>query len=86
MNWNKLHTKEKNAIRVVHNKGKFKHGRHLFRLNKIFNVYQLNLPDIVVFMHNISTKTAPLVFHLRCQRSSHSYPTNFSEFKYLPTT
>ena len=55
---------------IVDNKAKFEHTRHLFRKNKI------------MFMHRISTKTPPAVFHPRFQRPSQSYPTNFSESNY----
>ena len=82
-NLKKLHSKQKNAMRIVHNKAKFEHTRHFFRKNKILTVYQLNILNNVMFMHRISTKTAPAVFHPRFQRPSHSYPTNFSESKYL---
>ena len=85
-NLKKLHSKQKHAIRVIHNKTKFEHTRHLFRKNKILNVYQLNRLNSVMLMHKISTKTAPSVFHSRFQRPSHSCPTNFSESNYsLPT-
>ena len=37
----KHHLKKKCLIRIVHNKVKFEHARHLFRKNKIFSIYQL---------------------------------------------
>ena len=43
----------------VHSKTKFKHARHLFRENKMLNVYQLNILNNAMFMHKISTKTIP---------------------------
>ena len=64
MNLSKRRTKQKHAMRIAHNKDKFEHAKHLFKLNEIFNVYQLNLLNIAVFMHNISTKTTPLPFTL----------------------
>ena len=69
-------------MRIVHNEVKFKYTIHLFRKNKILNVYQLNTLNNVMFMHRISTKTPPAVFHPRFQRPSHSYPANFSESDY----
>ena len=67
---------------IVLIKAKFENTRHLFRKNKILNVYQVNILNNVMFMHRISTKTAPAVFHLRFQRPCHSYPTSFSESSY----
>ena len=82
INLKRLHSKQKHAIRIVHDKTKFEYTRHLFRKNKILNVYQLNTLNNVMFMHIISTKTVPLVFYSYFQRSSQSYPTNFSESNY----
>ena len=38
----------------------------------------------IVFMHKISTKTAPSVFHSCFQRPFNSYLTSFSESNYSP--
>ena len=85
-NLKKLPSKQKHAIRIVHNKAKFEHTRHLFRKNKIFNLYRLNILNNVMFVHKIPTQTASSVFDPLIQRPSHSYPTNFSECSYsLPT-
>ena len=64
---------------MIHNKAKFEYARHLSRKNKILNIYHLNVLNNVMFMHKISTKTAPSMFHSHFQRPSHSYPTSFSE-------
>ena len=82
-NLKQLHSKQKHAMRIVHNKAKFEHKRYLFRKNKILDVYQLNILNNLMFMNKISTKTALAVFHPRFQRPSHSYSTNFSESNYL---
>ena len=85
-NLKKRHSKQKHAIRIIYNKTKFEPIRHFFRKNKILNVHQLNILN-VMFMHKISTKTAPSGLHSRFQRPSHSYFTNFSESNYpLPTS
>ena len=81
-NLKKLHSEQKRAMPIVHNKAKFEHTKHLFRKNKILSAYQLNILNQVMVMHRISTKTAPSGFHPRFQRPSHSYPTNFSESNY----
>ena len=59
-NLKKLRSKQKHAMRIVHNKAKFEHTRHFFRKNKILNVYQLNILNNVMFVQRISTKT---LFH-----------------------
>ena len=81
-NLKKPPSKQKHAIRIAHNKAKFEHTRHLFRKNKILNLYRLNILNNVMFVHKIPTQTVSSVI----QRPSHSYPTNFSECSYsLPT-
>ena len=64
--------------------------RHPFskkKKKKKNNVYQFNILNNVMFMHKISTKTAPSMFNARFQRLSDSYPTNFSESNYsVPRT
>ena len=69
-------------MRIVHNQAKFEHKKHLFRKNKMLNVYRLNIMNNVMSMHRILTKTAAAVFHSRFQRPSHFYLTNFSESNY----
>ena len=81
-NLKKLNSKRKHVMRIVHNKVKFEHTRHLFRKNKILNAYQLNILNNVMLMQRISTKTVPPVFHPRFQRPPHSYPTNFPDSNY----
>ena len=81
-NLRKLHRKQKHAIRIRRNNAKFEHTSHLFRKNEILHVYQLNILNNIMFMHKISTKTDPPVFHSHFQSPSHSYPTNFSESNY----
>ena len=50
-----------------------------FSEKKILSVYQLSILNNVMFMHNISSKNAPMVFHPRFQRASDFYYINFSE-------
>ena len=38
-NLKRLHRKQNHAIRIVHYKDKFERIRHLFRLNKMLNLY-----------------------------------------------
>ena len=85
-NLKKPPSKQKHAILIAHNKAKFEHTRHLFRKNKILNLYRLNILNNVMFVHKISTQTASSVFDPLIQRPSHFCPTNFSECSYsLPT-
>ena len=42
-NLEKVHSKQKHAMLIIHNNAKFEHKRHLFRKNKILKVSQLNV-------------------------------------------
>ena len=45
---------------------------------KISNVYQIDILNKTILMHQISTKTASSVFLGKFKKSSHLYPTRFS--------
>ena len=51
----------------------------LMRSIKILNVYQINILNNTILMHQISTKTAPKGFLSKLQKNSHLYPTRFSD-------
>ena len=42
---------EKHAIRTVNNKTGFEHTKELFNLQKILNIYQLNILNPEIYMH-----------------------------------
>ena len=46
---------------------------------KILNVYQINILNNTILMHQISTKTAPKGFLSKLKKNSHLYPTRFSD-------
>ena len=49
----------------------------------MFNVYQLNILNNIMFLHKISTKTAPSVFDPHFQKPSNfKNPANFLESNY----
>ena len=73
-------------MRIICNKGKLKHTKQLFQLNKILNVYKLNIVNVATFMLKVTTKTAPNIFLSRFQKPSHSYPARFSELNYVQPT
>ena len=47
----------------------------------ILNVYQINILNNTILMHQISTKTAPSVFLSKFKKPSHLYPTRFSNVR-----
>ena len=67
MNLKKLHSQQKHAIRIVHNKAKFEHTKELFKSANVLNLYKLNILGIAVFMHRIHKKKH-LLFLLEASR------------------
>ena len=61
------------AMRIIWNKGKFEHARQLFQLNKILNVYKLNILNAATFMYKFNQKTGPNAFLSRFQKPCHFY-------------
>ena len=67
-------------------KKKYETVRELLISIKILNVYQINILNNTVLMHQISTKTAPSVFPSKFKTHSHLYPTRFSNVSYIKPT
>ena len=42
----------------------------------------MNILRVTVFMYQIRNTTAPLTFSRSFEKTSHGYPTNFSQFNY----
>ena len=57
-NLKRLSSQQKHAIRIICSKGKFEHIKQLFQLNKILNVYKLNILNVATFMYKVNQKTA----------------------------
>ena len=74
-----------NAIRIIYKK-KYETVRELLRSINILNVYQINILNNTILMHQISTKTAPSVFLSKFKKPSHMYPTRFSNVNYIKPT
>ena len=60
--------------------------RELLTSRNILNVYQLNILNNTILMHQISTKTTPSVFLSKLKKLSHLYPTRFSNVSYIKPT
>ena len=81
-NLKKIHSQQKYAFGIVHNKDRYYHTKELFRSCDVLNVYKLNLLNTSIFMHKIKTGRDPAAFHATFKMPSHSYPTRFSSVSY----
>ena len=78
-NLKKIHSYQKHSIRIIFCKDKFSHTKELFVQNKVFNAYQLNISNNLIFMHKVRTSSISTKF----QKPVHPYPTNFSKLIYI---
>ena len=81
-NLKNIHSQQKHALGIVHNKDRYYQTKKLFRSCNVLNVYKLNLQNTSIFMHKIKTGTDPAAFHTTFKMLSHSYPTLFSSVNY----
>ena len=83
-----LFIKQKHAVRTVFRANRFTHSKPLFRQMKVLNVYQINIMQILKFMHSIKLSTNPRVFSNQFQEVDHKYPTrsSWNNFYYGNTT
>ena len=77
----KLASKQKQAIRIFENENC--NIKESMTKMKILNIYRLNIYQVMNFMHRIKTNTAPIVFHNNFNKINHSYPTRFSNNRFV---
>ena len=82
----KLFGKQKQAARIIYNQDRFTQARPLLKTLNALNVYQINLLQVLLFMHKIKTNSSPRIFLHQFQTINHKYATrcprnNFKEPK-----
>ena len=68
---NELKENPQPANHIVFHKDKFSHTKELFVQKKVFNVYQLNILNNLIFMHKVRTETVPAVFLPKFIKNQH---------------
>ena len=58
----KLFGKQKQAVRIIFNQDRFTHACPLLKTLKALNVYQVNLLQVLLFMHKIRQYSSPRIF------------------------
>ena len=77
----KLASKQKQAIRIFENEN-YNIKESMTKM-KILNIYKLNIYQVLNFMHRFKTNTAPIVSHINFNEINHSYPTRFSNNRFV---
>ena len=85
-NLKKIHSQQKHAICIIFYKDTFLHTKENFVQNKVFNVYQLDILNNLIFMYKVKTETAAAVFLPKFQKPTHPYPINFLKLNYIKPT
>ena len=74
--------KQKQATRIVFNEDRLCHSRPLLRELNALNIYQINLFQVLKFMHRFTIDDLPKVFKNVFKKPDHKYPTKFAQFNY----
>ena len=77
-NLENLFGKQKQAVRIIFNQNRFTHARPLLETLNASNVYQINLLQVLLFMHKIKTNSSPRIFLHQFQTINHKYATRYS--------
>ena len=82
----KLFEKQKQAARIIFDQDKFTHVLSLLKTLNALNVYQINLLQVLLFIHKIKIKSSSRIFLHQFQTVCHKYATqyfkkNFKESK-----
>ena len=76
----------KNMQLELFTKKKYETVKELLKSINILKVYQSNILNNTILMHQISTKPAPSIFLSKFKKPSHLYPTRFSNVNYIKPT
>ena len=77
-NLKKLFGKQKQAVRIIFNQDRFTHARHLLKTINALTVNQINLLQVLLFMHKIKPNSSPGIFLHQFQIINHKYATRYS--------
>ena len=73
----KLFGKQKQSARIIFNQNRFAHTRPLIKILNALNFYQMNLLQVLLFIHKIKTNSSPRIFLHQFQTINHKYPTRY---------
>ena len=73
---------QKHALRIIYNKSIHVHSKPLMQKMNTLNVYQLNIFQILRFMHKQKLNKNPKIFVNSFNKIKHKYPTRYSQNNY----
>ena len=73
--------KQKQAVHIIFNQDRFTHVPPLLKTVNALNVYQINLLQVLLFMHKIKTNSSPWIFQHQFQTIKHATRYSRNSFK-----
>ena len=79
-----IHYQQKHAAKIIFDEDILTQFRPLLQSLNALNIYEINLYQHANFMYKSQKYQAPKIFNIAFEKSTHNYPTEFSEtnFKY----
>jgi hypothetical protein len=78
----KLFNKQKHAIRIISNVGRFTHSQALFIKLNIMDIYQINIYHLLIFMFKINKNISLKLFNPLFKLNQNRYLTRYSYNSY----
>ena len=79
---NRIFTKQKHAFRIIHNESKYVHSKPLMQKMNALSDYQINIFQILRFMHKHKLNKNPNIFANSFNKIEHKHPTKYSRNNY----
>jgi len=79
----KLYNKQKHACRIIFGEKRYTSVTHRLKQLGALDIFQLNVYQVLVFMHKIKNGTSPAIFRDQFREINHKYGTRYSENSYV---
>ena len=78
LNWKNNLGREKQTAQIIFNQDRLTHARPLLKALNAVNVYQINLLQVLLFMHKIKINSSPRIFLHQFETVNYKYATGYS--------
>ena len=78
LNWKNNLGRKKQTAQIIFNQDRLTHARPLLKALNAVNVYQINLLQVLLFMHKIKINSSPQIFLHQVATINHKYVVGYS--------
>ena len=78
LNWKNNLGRKKQTAQIIFNQDRLTHARPLLKVLNAVNVYQINLLQVLLFMHKIKINSTTWIFLHQFETINHKYATAYS--------